>query len=491
MHSARCSPLHHSARVVFLLLTVATILAVPTLNLEPLLGERRALTVAVGVSAGFLAMALAHGARRRVRDGAGFLLTKVNEVSERSWLAGVLWLGVALRALWVWAYPAQPSSDAAVYVSLALKLANGEPYAMGATRAFWPPGYPLLLSTWYRLFEPGIVATLLLNLLLYLGTTLVSRKLARLTGENLVVRCTTILLAVWPGFITLAAIPAKELALCLLLPGILLLFLLGRSGGGRSGWGRVALAGALLGFGCLTQPSLVLFAPLLFLFDLVTTRYWRRVVARFAVVSTTAAIVIAPWTIRNLRVLGAFVPIATNGGSVLYRANNPLAHGGYTERAEIDLSPLSEVEENRVGFALAREWILNNPLDFMRLALRKQLLFLGDDSDGVYWTVRRGGLSYAEGEYLFWKATSNAFWLGLWLVAFVFASELKGWHGHNDTWLLMLATFLYLLGLHSIFESQSKYHEPLMGPAAILISSLIVLSDVDPRASTSRQSGAS
>src|SRR5262249_8317790 len=132
-------------------------------------------------------------------------------------------------------------------------------------------------------------------------------------------------------------------------------------------------------------------------------------------VAVAMAVVVFPWTLRNHRVFAAWVTVSTNGGDVFYRANNPLATGGYTQRGEQSLESYDELTRNGVGFRLGKRWIAEHPAKFIALAFRKQILFLGDDAQGAYETLKRGlnigGLSYAA-----WKGISNLYWLLVWLL---------------------------------------------------------------------------
>lgn len=58
------------------------------------------------------------------------------------------------------------------------------------------------------------------------------------------------------------------------------------------------------------------------------------------------------WTVRNCTIFGTLVIISTNGGDVFYRANNPLATGGFTPIGEKDLKVYKgdELLWNRMGY---------------------------------------------------------------------------------------------------------------------------------------------
>jgi hypothetical protein len=118
-------------------------------------------------------------------------------------------------------------------------------------------------------------------------------------------------------------------------------------------------------------------------------------------------VVIAPWSMRNAEQLGATVPIATNGGDVLYRANNPQAMPGYLAAGPVDLRQYPEVERSRLGARLALEWIAQEPHRFLVLSWQRLLHFSGDNSTSAYDAFRRdeGDLKH---RFIALKAVSNA-----------------------------------------------------------------------------------
>lgn len=172
--------------------------------------------------------------------------------------------------------------------------------------------------------------------------------------------------------------------------------------------------------------------------------------------------VVGPWTCRNYNIFHEFVFISTNGGSVLYRANNDLATGGYTQKGSIVLEGLNEVESDKQYKALAIQWISQNPLKFLDLSFKKLILNLGDDSNGVYNSLKRSAENPVDSKiiYVSAKLLSTSFWLALWLVLifkrkkFVFILM-----NYNEAILIGLS-FLYFVAIHAVFESNSKYHFP-------------------------------
>ncbi|QPF73700.1 hypothetical protein G8A07_12725 [Roseateles sp. DAIF2] len=379
-------------------------------------------------------------------------------------LAVALLAGAALRLAWAVVFPSVPASDGSTYLELARALAAGQPYLTDGTWAYWPVGYPLWLSAWIRLVGEG-PAVLLSQVSLFVLAICGIHRLARhLRGET-AARVAVWAFALWPNLWAQTSVPEKEALVLALLPWLLLLLLDLRH------VGRALLAGLALGLCILVQPGLQFLLPGLLLL-LCLRLPLRRVWIPALLLLLGSALVVLPWTLRNLQVLGAPVLVSTNGGGNLYRANNPLANGGYTPRGEVDLSGLSELESDRQGKALALAWIRSHPGEFAALALEKQLRFMGDDSASIYASLRIGGGTQDLRVYMAAKLLANLWWLAVWLLlALAVRAGRRDQGAHEERWLIW--GWLYLFALHSIFESASKYHLPMIWVPCVLLGCLL------------------
>jgi len=453
-----------------LLLTYAAAVAffaVPVLTLRGIGLVSSDMELLVGAVSAAVAIALVYSLRDRILRTFELFADRARTSSARTWILLCLGIGVALRLGWVWAFPGAPTSDGASYLYLAKRLLAGQEYEVAGTRAFWPPGYPFYLLPWLYLIHDVALAILLSNLALFaVGSAGVWVLGLRLVGEG-GARLALAVYAFWPNYVFHAGLPEKEQIIIAMLPCLLVL---ASAPSGAAGVPRMLFAGLLLGFCTLVQPAFQLLPLVLLVYWLADAPPALQLGARFLALLLGMTVVIAPWTLRNARVVGEPVLVATNGGSTLYRANNPLATGGYTERGEVDLSALSELAADREGKRLAREWILSHPAAFARLGFEKNVRFMGDDAVGAYQTLKRGGTRSDTAIYLLSKAAANAFWLALWglLLAALCARWRRGL-GIAPAGLCLPLTFAYLFLLHTVFESTGKYHVPLTGVVALMI----------------------
>ncbi|HEX6665959.1 MAG TPA: hypothetical protein VF081_05135 [Solirubrobacterales bacterium] len=265
-------------------------------------------------------------------------------------LAAIVALGLGLRVGEAWDGRA-PVYDAAAYAAIAKNLDAGEGFTVGAgatqPSSNYSPGLPLLVAGVYEVTggEHERTARLLLALLGALAvplTYLLGRRLARLArpadppllGEvdrrdmaaGLIGAGAV---AVYPALLEYQGMLMSEpLAATLLAGGVLAIFW---AGDGESLW-RWLWPGALLGALALVRPEYLGVAAILALVVLGRgTRGsflsretqkeprvgWQASLARAAVLLAGVAVVVLPWTVRNVVALDRVVPISTGGGQVL------------------------------------------------------------------------------------------------------------------------------------------------------------------------------
>jgi 4-amino-4-deoxy-L-arabinose transferase-like glycosyltransferase len=380
-------------------------------------------------------------------------------------LATGLLIGVVVRLLWVLIFHPLPASDGATYLGLANKLLEGENMQTPNALAYWPPGYSLFLTPFIALL-PAAVAVPLSQIALFAVAAPGVHQLARRLGSDRAAKVAVFLFALWPNLVTSCATPEKEMLVTACLVWAVSSLLTARRG-------FIVTAGFLFGCAALVQPSTQLLIPVALVFLLV--RHGKRSFGFLALLILGAALAITPWTARNYVVLGGFKLISTNGGENLYRANNSLATGGFVEQGEISFSTLPELERDRAAKAAAVSWIKAHPMRFVELLLEKQLLFMGDDAYGVYASFRAEGPGRNALTYAIWKVIANGWWLAAWLLIAIQIS--RGERLGPAAFLVW--GWLYLFGLHSVFESTGKYHAPMLWILCICLGVLITPTSTD------------
>lgn len=420
---------------------------------------RSVLTLGLGSQLGIaLAAMVSMYMLARLFSGPMGLWLRLPNLPERHALGIALALGVSLRLCWVLAFHPAPASDGLTYLFLAKQVVAGNGLALPGALAFWPPGYAIFLAP-FLLASSAIVAVPLSQILLFVVAAIGVYRLTRQLASPTAAALSVFLFALWPNLVAICATPEKEMLSTTLLVWSVIAILSNRAP-------HIFLGGILLGYAALVQPSTQLLIPAAMLLLLV--RWGRSRWFLVPLVLLGAAIVVGPWSARNFAALGEFKLISTNGGDVLYRANNGLATGGYTEAGEVDLSALPELVRDKAGKTLAIAWIREHPARFSALAIEKQILFMGDDAYGIYSTFRAQGGGRDVRMYAVLKLVSNLWWLCAWLAIAILTWQRVALG--NVAFLIW--GWLYFFGLHSVFESGGKYHVPSLWIMCIILGVL-------------------
>jgi hypothetical protein len=162
-----------------------------------------------------------------------------------------------------------------------------------------------------------------------------------------------------------------------------------------------------VGIFALGRPQVVLLVPIIAAWLWVNGIRGARLRRSSALLVAAAAIVVAPWLIRNAIVLERPVFISTNGGVTFWNGNNPFttgsAHDVYADRLAdfrgIDRDPslpevyqhpepypfpleletrlvaIPELELDRAAYRAGLDYIFTNPDDWLKLEAQKLLSF--------------------------------------------------------------------------------------------------------------------
>ncbi|MET1756941.1 glycosyltransferase family 39 protein [Novosphingobium sp. RD2P27] len=390
-----------------------------------------------------------------------------------------IWAIYVLLRLAVLLVPVAPTSDAEWYVQRASELATGQGYLdnSGAPTAFWPAGWPLVLSVLFRLTGPSLLAVGLFNLasavLIGWLTLLLGR---RLFGSEAGARLGLLLLACYPNAIAYVPLGLTEVFYTALLVMGCWLVIERRS----AGWPAVAgliTAGFVFGLAALVKAQTLVVVPLLFAIDwLRAADRWRRLpqlVGQTVLLLTAAALVIVPWSLRNHTQLGHWIVVSTNGGYNLLIGNNEDANGGYAEnsRAYVALmarADLGEVERDAEAKRIAVDWITHNPMQFLALAPRKLAILWLPDGEAA-WGYQAGAPSYPRFEPLYRavRIANQAYYAVLLLssAAALVTMTLRRRAASLrwvDWWVLPWAMAAYPTLVAVLVFGQSRFHYPVM-----------------------------
>lgn len=234
-----------------------------------------------------------------------------------------------------------------------------------------PPGEPAFLALLYAASGSSLAFAKLAHIALMTGVVVITYLTAR--------RLVGALLAVWAG-VLIAVDPAQSYLAATFLSEPLFIFLmvLGIYWLVRWGWHPHLLmlfgAGACFGLAGLTRNQGWLF-PLALFAGAIVTRGWVLNRRAALIVLMATAVTIAPWTTRNFRLTGQFIPVSSEGGLTLWASNNP----DFIFRPPMPMSlPIYDAPTGLSGSQTdiyyrqkAIEWISSHPSNFVVNGLRK------------------------------------------------------------------------------------------------------------------------
>jgi 4-amino-4-deoxy-L-arabinose transferase-like glycosyltransferase len=242
------------------------------------------------------------------------------------------------------------------------QLAPLEGWEPGVPTAEHPPLFPLLIGLITKLGATGYLAQKLLLCAVGTATVAFVGLAGREAGGPTTGLVAAALAAAYP-FLWVAdgSLMSETLYGVLLAAALWLALRFAR----RPSLGLAAGLGALVGLAALTRGEALLLAPLLLLPLAVRAgAAWRSRLTLAAVALGAFALVLAPWTIRNLTVFEEPVLISTNGNAVFVGSNcDAVYHGAFTGLWNFDCygsAPAGDESEQAVayrerGFDYARD----------------------------------------------------------------------------------------------------------------------------------------
>ena len=347
-------------------------------------------------------------------------------------VVALLALALAVRLGAVFATPDfAPHSDPADYERHALAIADGHwPGPDRATEgptAYRPPLYPVFLGAAYKVTPGGrnwpraaqaVVGTVTVALVGLLAFQLFGARVAYVALG---------MAALHPSMWMVGATYLSEVLFVPLVLGAVAAALRYRQGGRRLRW--LALAGALAGLATLTRSNgALLLVPLVAAaWPARGERRAARAYAGIGVLLASAALAIAPWTIRNAVEFVRFVPVSTQDGYTLAGTYNDAARE--RERFPATESPAAWVEWYAVRENIDElRTVPGNEVDQSDALRRRSLDYAGDHpgyvAQVVWWNLRRmfdaAGLEWVRIELSLAALPRGLAWFelaGFWLVA--------------------------------------------------------------------------
>jgi 4-amino-4-deoxy-L-arabinose transferase-like glycosyltransferase len=305
--------------------------------------------------------------------------------------------------------------DPADYARHAQSLAEGHGYpgsqlsGPGDPTALRMPLYPLFLAAIHVVTGGSWEAARLAQALMGTVTVALIGLLGRRLFDRRIGLTAMAAAAVFPPFVLLGGTLMSENLLLPLELGAVLAVLEHRRA--QSGYRWAVVAGVLCGLGMLTRPNaIILVIALAIGVWTARTGGWRPV----AVLVIAAAIVYAPWPVRNAVSVHAFVPLSTEGGIVATSMYNdysrnlpgkkpgawvaPWQHKGNRSLAIVNDKALTEPQMDSQLTAEARHYIRQNPEYPAEVAFWNSARLLHIVEGNPWWHWQNIGVSKRAGQ---------------------------------------------------------------------------------------------
>lgn len=421
--------------------------------------------------------------------------------ADGKWLLAVFAIALVVRlAMVAYAHPDPRDGrfdDSVWYDTTARHLADGEGYVFdpnvwvaadgspiypGETEltptALWPWGYPVTLAVLYGVTGDSVPAAQLFNVLLGSLTCALVFLLARRLFDLMSAIFAGLALAVMPSHVLFTSILLSETYFGFLLALVLTIavytVLDPEEGDAPPSLGMLAIVlglGALTAFAGYVRGEFLAYGGVLAL--LVLWRYRKHAALPLAALALGAALVVVPWTVRNAVVMDEVIIGTTGAGRVTYQGHNPDTDGGpsliATGQLEAQFAGLPrkeiELQSNREGSRLAREWALDHPVEELRLVPKRLYRLFRSDEAGVTWLQSNKPWFGAEGADRLIRLSTFVFWG---LIAIALASAPMWWRQRDPRfWAVFGIVPFYIVMFGVLFIGDPRYHYALYIPITV------------------------
>ncbi|HLT68512.1 MAG TPA: glycosyltransferase family 39 protein, partial [Acidimicrobiales bacterium] len=396
---------------------------------------------------------------------------------QRRWLHAIVVVGAVLRLVWLVCNHVEPpesmlgSGDQYSYWYYGNAIADGEgyiSYATGEATAYYPIGYPAILAglIWTAERVSSDVDLMLVIGAFHVVVSAATVPLTFVVGRRLLGTTAGLvaaaLMALFPNQIYQVTSLQLEATFTFLVMASLAIVVDHDWSTGPPSRRRLAAFGAVLAVSMLVRPFSGPMLVALPLALLVAGVGWRRALALFAVPALVVVAAFVPWTIRNARAFGDFIPSSTNMGDTLCIDRSLDATGGFRWAMHdgcVDPN-LPEHSRNRGNTTKAIEFVMEHPDRELLQIVRRAKLIFGEDNDGIQAVETMGsGKIFSPGTRRFFVETAD-WYFHVVLVAAVLGLRRVLRDTPRAERLLVVVPFGALIAIPLLLWGNPRFHLP-------------------------------
>ena len=403
-------------------------------------------------------------------------------------LAAIVTLALACRLAWaLWTSPVPFFlSDAEYYNATAMSIARGEGYSVtfsgeqgflagGDATAFWPPGFSFVLGIAYAVFGESLSVARTVNVVAGALTVIPIYFIGRRLSGDAVGLTSAVIAAVLPSLVFWTPLLFSETMFTLVFASALALLLHCSNEDREFRPLPLAALGLLIGLAALLRGQALILIPMAVIWSALPARRLRPMLTSLIILCVAVALVVAPWTVRNLVQMDAPIGLSANFGYNLRIGHAPYSTGRYIVPQDLwDAEPGITFREreglfNDIGRERAIEYALEHPLDELALAGDKIAWLWRPDSDVLGWVTSFGQRPLPNGAWEPLRLLLDVSYLAVMAAA---AIGLVLGPIPRRTRLFILALVALWTLFHIVFFGEPRFHLPMLAiiiPAAATI----------------------
>jgi len=399
-------------------------------------------------------------------------------------LSCIFAIAFGLRLYFVFFYPHYPvADDAQEYDTYAWNLASGKGYTAenGTAVINRAPGYPFFLAGIYKIYGHSQLAAESAQIIVSLFSLIILYLLAKDIFGLSAARIAVAIGAVYPAFISYNTFLYTETLFTFSLLCYVYFSWLAFK---KKSIFYPVLAGLIIGYSVLVRGEALVLLPALFLFGLI---FERKQLKKAALIILISICTIAPWTFRNYKVFHKFIPVSSQGGSILWIASyyDPARKGEWmlwhkdNQYFNDLIKGLDDVERDELLGRQGVENIRNHPFYYLRFSAKRFFMFWLSGHSNTFYKLSDELINYIRTKF-YLKASIKLSMLvfNLIIICFGFYGALKAFNSGRERMKEIVFLFMpvmLIMIIHVLLCAIPRYQVPIM-PFIIISASAAALS---------------
>ncbi|MCI5178286.1 MAG: hypothetical protein D3911_02965 [Candidatus Electrothrix sp. AW3_4] len=399
---------------------------------------------------------------------------KINRLLGSVKITHIILVALLVRTVWALLIPVSPVSDSHAYDTFARNIASGHGYGWLPTEpiATWAVGTSAIYAVFYKIFGVNYLPIVIFNIFLGTGITILVFTLASHWFGDLSGVIAGLIIALCPGQVMFTTVLASELIFEFLILLAMYTFLIYSTEIIK----KSVLTGVLLASATYVRTVGLLLPAVFGLIFYLQNKKLKTTIYCIGIIFLTMFVLISPWSYRNYKVFNRIILISSNSGTVLWMGNNPETDGGYMQIPKFD-RVMDQPQQDHVLGKIAKQYITDNPVEFIFRSLKKILKLHKSDTIGVTWNSKSIVSRFGSGMLIPLKLLSAVFWITMLALGLIglyiqyIKQGIMGLASHPAA-----LCWLYFTGIHAVFIDSQRYHYPSVPFIAVLAS--LTLSEI-------------